>query len=120
MKKILFLAIFSILLFTGCGKTLESGVVTCTQKNELLSHNKAILIDVRTNSEYLEGHLDNSINIPYDSIVSGVKSKNISLNDFIIVYCKSGGRSSKAFEALKEAGYKNVYDLGAITNCKEG
>ena len=98
---------------------MESGKITCSQKNSLLNSSKAVLIDVRTESEYLEGHLDNSINIPYDSIVSDVKSKNISINDFIIVYCKSGGRSSKAFDALINAGYKNVYDLGSINNCKE-
>ena len=33
--------------------------------------------------------------------------------------CKSGGRSSVAATSLVEAGYKNIYDLGAMSNWKE-
>ena len=119
MKKFLFFVICSIFLFTGCDKTLKSGSITCSQKNQLLSHNKAKLIDVRSEDEYLEGHLDNAINIPYDVILEGIQENNISVTDFIVVYCKSGGRSSKAFETLKNAGYRHIYDLGSISSCSE-
>ena len=37
----------------------------------------------------------------------------------VIVYCKSGNRSSQAKEILENLGYTNVYDLGAISNWKE-
>ena len=42
-----------------------------------------------------------------------------SKNTPIIVYCRSGNRSHQAYEKLKELGYNEVYDLGAITNWKE-
>ena len=116
MKKV-FLLIISFIFFTGCGNKIESGIVTCNQKDDLLSSNNSFLIDVRDSSEYLEGHLEGAINISYDKILEGVRDKNIGLNDSIIVYCRSGVRSKRAYDSLKSAGYKNVYDLGSISNC---
>ena len=42
-----------------------------------------------------------------------------SLNTEIILYSNNGSRSSQAKELLKEYGYSNVYDLGAISNWNE-
>ncbi len=111
------LVLFSIFLLVGCG--IKSGKISCSDKDVVLDYDDSILIDVRTNSEYKSGHLDGSINIPYEDIVKGVsKLEDVNLDTHIIVYCKSGGRSSQAFDSLKDAGYNNVYDLGAMSNCK--
>ena len=67
------------------------------------------IIDVRTSSEYATGHVKGAINIPYDEIDENTK---LDKNKTILVYCKSGKRSSIAFETLKKLGFK-VYDLGA-------
>ena len=85
--------------------------VTCSEKDKLLKED-AILIDVRTESEYEEEHIEGSVNIPLDQI------ENISYDkdEIIIVYCRSGGRSKTAAEALIANGYMNVYDFGAIGN----
>lgn len=115
IKKILF--IFILFLMVGCG-SIKSGKISCAQKNVVLDYDDSILIDVRTSSEFESGHLENAINIPYDDIVNGVsKIDKINYDTPIIVYCKSGGRSNQAFESLKNAGYTNVYDLGAMSNC---
>ena len=114
-KKILVL--FSMLLLVGCG-SIKSGKISCSEKNVVLDYENSILIDVRTSSEYKSGHLEGAVNIPYDDIVKGVsKLDGVDFNTSIVVYCKSGGRSKQAFEALKSAGYTNVYDLGAMSNC---
>ena len=109
--------LFSIFLLIGCG-SIKSGKISCSQKNVVLDYDNSILIDVRASDEYKSGHLEGAINIPYDDIVKGVsKLDGVSFDTPIVVYCKSGGRSNKAFEALKSAGYANVYDLGAMSNC---
>ena len=114
-KKVL--VIFSMLLLVGCG-SIKSGKISCSDKDVVLGYENSILIDVRTNFEYKSGHLDGAINIPYEDIVKGVsKLEDVDFNTNIIVYCKSGGRSSQAFESLKAEGYTNVYDLGAMSNC---
>ena len=102
----------------GCG-SIKSGKISCSDSNVVLGYDGAILIDVREASEYKSGHLDNAINIPYKDIVNGVsRISGVSFDTPIVVYCKSGGRSSQAFSSLKSAGYTNVYDLGAMSKCK--
>ena len=71
-----------------------------------------VIIDVRTKEEYDESHVVNSINIPYDEIDSKI---DIDKDKVIFVYCKSGRRSSIAYDTLTTMGYK-VYDLGAYEN----
>ncbi len=112
-----FLILFFAFLLVGCG-SIKSGKISCSEKNVVLNYDNSILIDVRTSSEYKLGHLEGAINIPYDNIIEGIsKMDGISYDTPIIVYCKSGGRSNQAFESLKSAGYNNVYDLGAMSNC---
>ena len=119
MKKILI--ILSLIILTGCANTAEIkiGKITCDQKDKLLQDSATVIIDVRTKDEYKTSHIDNAINIPYDQITEKIKTKeNIDKETPIIVYCKSGARSNKAYEAIINAGYKKVYDLGAMSNCK--
>ena len=73
----------------------------------------SILIDVRTLPEYLESRIPDSILIPYDEIQS--KIGNVANKDSeIIVYCRSGRRSSIAKNTLESLGYTNVKNLGGI------
>ena len=117
MKKILIICLFCFML-VGCSKnTNELGVkkISCKEKDELVK-NGALLIDVRTNEEYVEKHLNDSINISSDIIELNIGKIVSDLNKEIIVYCKSGNRSSMVADLLLDMGYKNVYDLGSINN----
>ena len=100
MKKIIVL-LLSILIIGGCNKVKDD-------LQTIISENNYTIVDVRTKEEYEEGHLVNAINIPYDEIEENVFAKDRT----ILVYCKSGQRSKKAYESLKKMGYK-AYDLGA-------
>lgn len=71
----------------------------------------AILIDVRSNQEYREGHLQGAINIPEFEIDKTIKRILPKKNQLIIVYCQYGGRSRSAMEKMKKIGYINVYNL---------
>ncbi len=85
--------------------------ITIENVNEIKN---ATIIDVRTEEEYNEGHLENSINIPLDIITT----INIDKNETIYIYCRSGTRSKEAADKLKELGYINIIDLGGILNKK--
>lgn len=121
MKKLLILGIV-LLSLCGCSTSekVESKSVTCNEKNEIIKENKnAMLIDVRTKEEYDEDHIEKAVNIPYEEVVNTLATYGtIDFNTPIIVYCKSGGRSSMAASSLVDAGYKNIYDLGAMSNCE--
>mgnify|MGYP004671839135 FL=1 len=105
MKKIIVL-LLSILLLVGCNnKEKESNTL-----EEILKENNYIIVDVRTKEEYDTSHIVGAINIPYDTID---ENTDLDKSKTIIVYCRSGKRSSIAAETLKKLGY-NVLDLGAF------
>lgn len=103
MKKILML-LFLCLIIVGC-----SSNVSKTYK-EIMKEEDYVIVDVRTKEEYMEAHIVGAINIPYDEIDKSVK---LDKEKTIFVYCRSGSRSSIAFNTLVSLGY-TVYDLGAF------
>ena len=119
MKKLLLITLIltSLFSFWGCNKKTNY-----TQKEliNMITNNEPanFVIDVRTHTEYNEKHIPRAINIPLDKIEERISSSEygISKDDIIIVYCRSGNRSSQAKELLKKLGYKNVYDFGAMSN----
>lgn len=70
----------------------------------------AFLVDVRTPSEFNAGHVNNSVNIPLDSVEDNLeKFKN---KEQIIVFCRSGNRSAQAKMILEHNGFENVTNAG--------
>ena len=80
-------------------------------KEIIRNDENVILIDVRSRQEFLEGHLNGSINIPLYELEQCCERKLIDKNSIIITYCQCGARSKKAIVILKKHGYKNVYHL---------
>ena len=125
MKKFLVLFVITLVFLCGCSNDdnkdevkLEVEKISCDTMKEYMKGSNTVLVDVRTESEYNEKHLPDAINIPYDNILEGSKESGaIDINTKIIVYCKSGKRSSIAADELAKAGFKYVYDLGAMSNC---
>lgn len=75
----------------------------------------ATLLDVRTPEEFAEGHLDGAINIPVDQLASRVAELGPH-ERAVVVYCRSGRRSASASQTLRDAGFTDVHDLGAMSN----
>ena len=79
---------------------------------EILKTNQnTILLDVRSNQEYQEGHLQGSINIPLYDIPSKASLKLKNKEAVIITYCSAGIRSEKALKLLRKLGYRNLYTI---------
>ena len=77
------------------------------------------LIDVRTPEEFADGHLENALNIDINGDSFDADVAKMDKTRPVLVYCRSGGRSSSAAEKLKDKGFKEVYDLsGGITAWK--
>ena len=69
------------------------------------------LIDVRTEREYLSGHIQNAIWIPRGLLEFRIQKTIAEPETEIIVYCKAGGRSALAVYTFLQMGYKNVFNL---------
>ena len=81
------------------------------EKMNNLIINGAIVIDVRSPQEYLEGHVNGAISIPTYEIKRKVEKILKDKQQMIIVYCSTGIRSKKVQKELKKLGYINVYNL---------
>ena len=71
----------------------------------------AIVIDVRSGTEYDRGHVPDAFNIPAERVAASA-GRLKATGKPVIVCCQSGDRSAKAVKALKAAGLKEVYNGG--------
>ena len=107
MKRFLITVISPLLLFfyfSGCSKVDDKILLAAHQAVE----NGAVIIDVRTPKEYLKHHIKNAINIPLQELSKSVA--RVPKNRVLVVYCRSGSRSSVATQILSQKGWK-VYDV---------
>lgn len=75
----------------------------------------AVIIDVRTKSEYNSGHIKGSKNIPLNNL--GQNLKKIGKKDLpVITCCASGMRSASAKNILQSAGFVEVHNGGGWRN----
>ncbi len=90
-------------------------MTTNEQKSLLDAHPGALVLDVRTEQEYLTGHLPGALLLPVDDIDE--ESARAVLPDKqaeTLVYCRSGARSRLAIERLRALGYADLIDLGGL------
>lgn len=127
MKKLLLISVaLLIILFAACGnnnakKDAERGEDAMYEqispedaKRIMDSGEEYILLDVREQNEYDEGHIKGAVLIPYTEIEDRAESELLNKNEQILVYCRSGRRSKIAAESLVRLGYTNVKEFGGI------
>jgi len=68
-----------------------------------------VLLDVRNQSEYNEGHLRNALFIPLAELEGRLGELNST--DRILVYCKLGVRSAAASQILVDNGFTEVFNM---------
>ena len=92
----------------GFLQQLFGGGQTADLKN--IIEQGAFLVDVRTPGEFAEGHVKGSVNIPLNTVASQLSKFKNKKN--IVVFCRSGGRSSQAKSILNQKGFTNVVNGG--------
>lgn len=139
MKKRMMAAVmlaFGILMVSACSKAEApaeatggegqgaAGVyqtITAEQAQRMMeASDKVMVVDVRTKSEYDQGHIEGAMLIPYDRMRKEAGSKLPHKDAVILVYCRSGNRSAVAAKELADMGYTAVYDFGGINDWRFG
>ena len=92
-------------------RSFEDKEISYKDLTTLMKDKKVFLIDVRSNQEYEEGHLDGAINIPLFNIEKDIEKVVQSKQDTVILYCAKGIRSMEAKKILENLGYERVYNL---------
>ena len=111
------------LVLTGCLDAnevkAEVRLITPEEMQDILELEDVQLVDVRTPAEYEEEHIASSQNIDFRSPTFDEDIKKLDKGKPVILYCKSGKRSAKCVEKLKEAGFEKIYELeGGISKWK--
>ena len=117
-KAILILIVIMLsLAFASCGggeETEYSQVDAAKAKQLMETEDNYVILDVRTDEEYSEGHIPGAMLIPDYEIEDKAESMLKDKDQLILVYCRSGNRSKGASEALAKLGYTNVVEFGGI------
>ena len=120
MKK-LTLLLLAVLLLTACGQEKENAQeavymnITAEEAKEIMDSQEGyIILDVRAQAEYDEGHIPGAIVIPHTEIEDRAEEELPDKGQLILVYCRSGRRSKIAAEVLVELGYTNIREFGGI------
>jgi rhodanese-related sulfurtransferase len=109
-----FQAIFATVIANN-GKEKAYGTVTPdTINTELIENPDLFVIDVREPSELeANGHVPGAVNIPVKTLADNPALLPADLDAPIVVYCKSGTRSTWAWTILSALGYTNVRNMAA-------
>ena len=121
-KRIISMYLFTLLclLFSGCSQNetiTETNYMQITAKeakNIMDNETDYIILDVRTEEEFIEGHIAGAILIPDYEITEKAEKILIDKDQLILVYCRSGRRSKLAAESLVTMGYTNIKEFGGI------
>ena len=120
MKRLI-IGFLIVILFSGCAATKEENKImynkiTAEEAKEMIDTQEVIILDVRTQEEFKEKHIEGALLIPDYELANVAKSKLPDKNKKILVYCRSGNRSKSSARLLIDMGYTNVYDFGGIIN----
>ena len=89
--------------------------ITSTEAYALIQSNAGnrdfIIIDVRTPEEYTGGHIENVLNIDFNSADFIEQVDKLNRNVTYIVYCHSGNRSAAASNVMAKLGFKDIYNM---------
>ena len=118
MKRILALLFaLCLLVLAGCGQQADAAYRQISQEEakEMMDAGDAVVLDVREQSEYDDGHIPGAVLLPVGSIDEDTAAAVIpEKSATVLVYCRSGNRSKTAAAALAELGYTDVYEFGGI------
>lgn len=116
------LALTGALALAGCAADAGEGeaapavqAVTTVEAHDLMTSDRVVVLDVRTQQEYDASHIVNARLLPHDAIDAESAAAAAPDKDaLVLVYCRTGVRSAEASAKLAELGYTQVRDFGGI------
>lgn len=111
---VLFALLGVAVVIAGCSPAAPASVQNLSPDDyvETVRSSDHVLIDVRTPSEFADGFIEGAINIPVQELEQ--RLSEVPEGQTIVLYCRSGNRSSQAATILENAGFSDIYDMGGI------
>src|SRR5881394_1543868 len=86
---------------------------------ELIDVGEPVVVDVREQDEWDEGHIPGAVHVPRGHLESRIERAAQDPSRPVLVYCSAGNRSAFAAKTLGELGYEDVTSLaGGFTDWK--
>jgi phage shock protein E len=116
MIKNTFILLVAVILASCTQKSAESKIDADRDTDAVRD---TVVFDVRSAEEFLGGHLQDSINIPYTAISEKI-GEHVKIKDAkIVLYCGSGKRAGIAQKTLTDMGYTDVTNAGGYKDLKK-
>lgn len=117
----LLIGILSLLLWNIFG-TVASGIneINPAEVTRMINHEKAVVLDIRNEIDFGQGHILNAVNIQADKL----SEENSNLDKFkdkpLILICKQGTDSIRAARIIRQKGVEKIYCLkGGLQSWKD-
>ena len=130
MKRSIYIMVMLIVLglLAGCGgqdmtntsKNTYTQITQAEAKNIMDTQKGYIILDVREDYEFADGHIPGAVLLPNGDITTKAESVLKDKSQLILVYCRSGRRSKEAAQKLADLGYTNVKEFGGIIDWPYG
>ena len=134
MKKLPYLLLVAAIA-AGCSRALSPAAVATAAKpapvatapsdtinvpaaRQLLARPGTLVLDVRTPAEYLAGHLPQARNLDVTAAEFAQLLTQLDPGKTYVVYCRSGKRSSKAIQVMRQQGFRQVVNGGSYDGLK--
>ncbi len=112
MKNISIVILFFGLVVSSCGNGAAKYQLSAKEfSDKIKSTPGAPILDVRTPGEYAGGHLENAVNVDWNSSAFDNSLASYDKSKAVFVYCLSGARSASAARHMRQVGFKNVYEM---------
>lgn len=106
-----FVAIAGFLFWNLLNDGPGAGRLSPNEAVDYINHQEAVVIDVRENNEFENGHIIDSIHIPLGRLKTGLKPLEVHKTKPVIISCMSGSRSAQACNTLRKNGFEQVFNL---------
>ena len=105
---------FIVLVMASAVAEADTGEIESISPREasaMYTGQKAIIVDVREDSEWNEQHIPGAIHIPLAQLNVRLSELKQYKDSPVITQCRTGGRSAQALDVLKSAGFSKVYNM---------
>jgi rhodanese-related sulfurtransferase len=105
-------AIVLLLLLMNHERRKGGASITPAQLTMLVNQHEGIVVDLREAGDYRQGHIADSINLPYTKLAERVAELDRHREKPVVLVCKFGQSAGPAAKTLKEKGFAKVFKLG--------
>ena len=113
-----FFLIMMTLASCGTNPSANQETASGTQNTDNSAKQDFVYVDVRTDEEWAEWHIDWAIHLTLADVEAG-KTEILPKDTELRVYCRSGRRSAQAIEALKKQGFTNLVNAWGMKDVKD-